>query len=87
MAVSREEVEDDDQDEMDALIYAAHEVTFEAAMLAHRIAYGVADLDEGRKFLADTDTSANVYIDLSWLEQICSIVEAGLYQPPAHGFN
>jgi ClpP class serine protease len=62
-------------DEHDALVFAAAEVTFQADMLAHRLAYGLADLDEARQFLAGTGASANPYIDLAYLEHTCLMVE------------
>jgi len=66
---------DEEMDELDALVYAAHEVTFQADMLAHRLVYGLVELDEARQFLPDTDTSANVYIDVSYLENTILMME------------
>jgi hypothetical protein len=65
---------DAELDEWDELMYEAHSVTREADMLAHRLAYGLAELDEGRRFAADTD-APNVYIDLSYLEHTISMKE------------
>ena len=62
-------------DAWDELMAEAHSVTREADMLAHRLAYGLADLDEARRFISDTDTSANPYIDLAYLEHTCLMVE------------
>jgi hypothetical protein len=62
-------------DQWDAMMAEAHSVTFEADMLAHRLAYGLATLDEARQFISDTDTSANPYIDLAYLEHTCLMVE------------
>jgi hypothetical protein len=62
-------------DEHDALVYEAAEVTYNADLLAHRLAYGLAGLEEARQFISDTDTSANVYIDLSYLEHTCWMME------------
>jgi hypothetical protein len=69
-------------DQWDALMHEAHSVTFEADMLAHRLAYGLATLDEGRQFIADTDTTTNVYIDLSYLEHTCRMMELGGHISP-----
>jgi hypothetical protein len=44
-------------------------------MMAHRLAYGLVDLEEARQFVADTDTSGNVYVDLSYLEFTILMVE------------
>jgi hypothetical protein len=62
-------------DQWDATMMEAHSVTFEADGLAHRLAYGLATLDEARQFISDTDTSANPYIDLAYLEHTCLMVE------------
>lgn len=70
-----EAARDAELDEWDALMAEAHSVTFEADMLAHRLAYGLAGLDEARQFISDTDTTANVYIDLSYLEHTCLMME------------
>jgi hypothetical protein len=86
----REEAEaarDAELDEWDALMYEAHSVTFEADMLAHRLACGLADLDEGRQFLADVDTTTNVYIDLSYLEHTCRTMELGGHVSPGEDFD
>jgi hypothetical protein len=63
-----EAAENERLDQWDALMAEAHEVTNKADMLAHRLVYGLATLDEARQFMEDTDTSENVYIDLSWLQ-------------------
>lgn len=62
-------------DELDALMFDAHTVTFEADMLAHRLVYGLVGMDEARQFLEATDTSENVYIDLSYLENTIQLLE------------
>lgn len=78
--------EDRRLDDLDAQIFEAHEVTLRADMLGHRLAYGLVDLDECRQFLADTDTSDNPYIDLSFLEHAYLMAEghadlAGVRKP------
>jgi len=65
---------DEEMDELDALMFEAHAVTFEADMVAHRLVYGLVPLDEARQFVADTDTS-NVYVDLSYLENTIILLE------------
>ena len=66
---------DEELDEHDARVYVAADVNFQADMMAHRLAYGLVGLDEAWQFLADTDTSANVYIDLSYLEGTIFLME------------
>lgn len=64
-----------EQDELDELIIEAGDVTYQADLLAHRLAYGLVDVDEARQFLADTDTTANPFIDLAFLEHTVIMTE------------
>jgi hypothetical protein len=62
-------------DALDELVYAAYDLTFQADNMGLQLAYGLVELDEAKEFLADLDTTANPYIDVSYLESTCLLVE------------
>jgi hypothetical protein len=86
----REEAEaarDAELDAWDATMMEAHDVTFEADMLAGRLFAGMAPLAELQEFLAANSASSNAYADLASLEGACMLLgldpSTGAVQPAA----